>query len=197
MQTTSLPRTFVLSLALACACALGGVTAAAADATPAAAATEGGVAQPPVNVTFLGRASDLASKLVGEAQGQLNNAKSVGSALGGLGSLGGAGSKASSTVASAQSTRDEATGLKSDLDALRAGKPISSTGVFATLTSAASSGGSGGSGIADKFKGLAAGPVVQAVLGNQDLVKSVVAGLPVDKVPGYQAASDALKNAGL
>jgi hypothetical protein len=195
----SITRTFVLALALA-----GGVCAA--DATPAAAATIGGAAEPAVNETFLSRASDLSSRLLGEADGALKNAKSVGGALGGIGSFGGAGAKADSATATAQAAVDKATGLKSDIDALRAGKPISSTGVYATLTSAASNaaskatgGGSssGGSSFTDAFKGLPMASVMQTVLGNPDISKAILAATPVDKVPGYATATEALSKAGL
>jgi len=210
MKNTHLPqlphysRTFVLSLALLGLTATGSLSAA--DATPATAApaTVGGATEPAANQAFLARISDMSSKLIGEANGALSNAKSVGGALGGFGSFGGASAKASSATTSAQTMVDKATGLKSDVDSLRAGKPISSTGVYATLTNAASSAASSstaasstsGSSFTDTFKGLPLASAMQTVLGNQQVSSSLLSGLPVDKVPGYSVAADALSKAG-
>jgi hypothetical protein len=194
-------RTFVLSLALLGLTTMGGLSAA--DATPAAPAPAavGGATEPAANEAFLARISDMSSKLIGEANGALSNAKSVGGALGGFGSFGGASAKASAATTNAQTMVDKATGLKSDVDALRAGKPISSTGVYATLTNAAgnaagSSSSSSGSSFTDTFKGLPLASAMQTVLGNQEISKSLLSGLPVDKVPGYSVAADALSKAG-
>ena len=97
-----------------------------------------------------------------------------------------AGAMAKGKVDAATAQVDSATKLKSELTGLGQGHAAPVGGILAGL-----SGGTGPS-LADRFKGLPLAGTVQTVLGNQELIKSLVAGLPLDKVPGYTTAAQAL-----
>ena len=153
-----------------------GVVAHAAD-VPTGTAPK--VAVPAVNASFLTSATALADKLLGSANGSLDLAKQAAA-------LPFAGALAKGKVDAAAAQVDSATKLKSELTGLSQGHAAPAGGILAGLSS-----GSGPS-LADRFKGLPLAGTVQTVLGNQELIKSLAAGLPLDKVPGYAAAAQAL-----
>lgn len=153
-----------------------GMVAHAADVPTVTAPT---VAVPAVNASFLASATAMADKLLGSANGSLDLAKQAAA-------LPFAGVLAKGKVDAAAAQVDSATKLKSELSGLSQGQAAPAGGILAGL-----SGGTGPS-LADRFKGLPLAGTVQTVLGNQELIKSLAAGLPLDKVPGYTVAAQAL-----
>ena len=143
------------------------------------AGTAPAVAVPAVNASFLTSATAMADKLLSSANGSLDLAKQAAA-------LPFAGAMAKGKVDAATAQVDSATKLKSELTGLGQGHAAPVGGILAGL-----SGGTGPS-LADRFKGLPLAGTVQTVLGNQELIKSLVAGLPLDKVPGYTTAAQAL-----
>lgn len=148
------------------------VTGHAADAPTA-------LVQPAVNSAFLTKASSLATSLVGQANTSLDIAKQAAA-------LPFAGESAKNKVKAAQTEVDNATTLKGELTGLSQGKAPAAGGILASV-----SGGTGPS-LADRFKGLPLASTVQTVLGNKELVTALTSALPLDKVPGYATAEQAL-----
>jgi hypothetical protein len=137
------------------------------------------VAVPAANASFLTSATAMADKLLGSANGSLDLAKQAAA-------LPFAGALAKGKVDAAAAQVDSATKLKSELTGLSQGHAAPAGGILAGLSS-----GTGPS-LADRFKGLPLAGTVQTVLGNQELIKALAAGLPLDKVPGYTVAAQAL-----
>jgi hypothetical protein len=143
------------------------------------AAEGAAVTQPAVNSSFLTGASSLVEKLMGQAGGALSLAKQAAA-------IPFAGSAAKGQVDSAQNQVDLATKLKSELASLSQGKAPGAGSILSGLSD-----GSGPS-LSDRFKGLPLADTVQSVLGNKEIAGALLKGLPLDKIPGYALASQAL-----
>ncbi len=144
-----------------------------------AAEAASALVQPAVNASFLTSSTALVNSLLGQAGSALDVAKTAAA-------VPFAGEAAKAKVVAAQSQVSAATELKTELTGLSKGQAPAATGILGSLA-----GGSGPS-LADRFKGLPLASTAQAVLGNQELVKSLVSALPLDQVPGYATASQAL-----
>ena len=148
------------------------VTSPAAEAASA-------LVQPAVNTSFLTSSTALVGSLLGQAGTALDLAKQAAS-------VPFAGEAAKGKVVAAQAQVDAATTLKGELAGLNKGQAPAAGGILASVA-----GGTGPS-LADRFKGLPLAATLQTVLGNQELVKNLASALPLDRVPGYAAASQAL-----
>jgi hypothetical protein len=149
--------------------------AMAAD-TPA---TTPAVAVPAVDVAFLKNLGGLSEQLLGQANSSLSLAQQAAA-------LPFAGAMAKSKVAAAQSQVASATTLKSEVTGLSQGHTPAATGILGSLAS-----GTGPS-LGERFKGLPLAGTLQTVLDNKEMVTALVKLAPLDQVPGYAAASQAL-----
>jgi hypothetical protein len=156
------------------------LTAILAGVPVMSVAAEGtAITQPAVNSTFLTGASSLVEKLMGQAGGALNLAKQAAA-------IPFAGSAAKGQVDTAQSQVDTATKLTNELTGLSQGKAPGAGSILGSLSD-----GSGPS-LSERFKGLPLADTVQTVLGNKEITGALLKGLPLDKIPGYAVASQAL-----
>ena len=137
------------------------------------------VAVPAVNVPFLKNLGGLSEQLLGQATTSLGVAKQAAA-------LPFAGDAAKAKVTEAQSQVDSATTLKSEVTSLGQGQKPAANGILGSLSS-----GTGPS-LADRFKGLPLAGTLQTVLANKEMVSALVTMAPLDKVPGYAAAAQAL-----
>lgn len=137
------------------------------------------VAVPAVNVPFLKNLGGLSEQLLGQATSALGVAKQASA-------LPFSGDAAKAKVTAAQGQVDAATTLKSEVAGLSQGNTPAPTGILGSLSS-----GTGPS-LTDRFKGLPLAGTLQTVLGNKEMVSALVTMAPLDKVPGYAAASQAL-----
>jgi hypothetical protein len=144
--------------------------AVAADTTAAA---------PAVDVAFLKNLGGLSEQLLGQANSSLSLAQQAAS-------LPFAGAMAKSKVAAAQGQVDAASTLKSEVTGLSQGHAPAATGILGSLAS-----GTGPS-LSERFKGLPLAGTLQTVLDNKEMVLALVKLAPLDQVPGYAAASQAL-----
>ena len=174
---SSSASSLVLAAALALAPTLSTV---AADAATAAAA-----AVPAVNATYLAQATTLVDKLEGQAQSSLDIAKQATA-------LPFAGDAAKAKVKSAEAQISTAKELKSELTGLSQGQKPAADSILGKLAAGATGGTSTGPSLADRFKGLPLASTIQTVLGNPDITGALVGMLPLDKVPGFATAKEAL-----
>lgn len=137
------------------------------------------VSVPAVNVPFLKNLGGLADQLVGQAGGALDLAKQATA-------LPFAGDAAKAKVVTAQGQLDTANSLKSEISSLAGGHTLGADSLLGKLSS-----GSGPS-LADRFKGLPLASTVQTVFDNKELLGALVKLAPLDQVPGYAVASQAL-----
>lgn len=137
------------------------------------------VAVPAVDVPFLKNLGGLSEQLLGQANNGLSVAKQASA-------LPFAGAVAKTKVAAAQAQVDSATTLKAEVNGLSQGHTPAATGILGSLAS-----GTGPS-LTDRFKGLPLAGTLQTVLENKEMVSALVTLAPLDKVPGYAAASQAL-----
>lgn len=137
------------------------------------------LSQPAVNASFLTNSTALVGTLLGQAGPALDLAKTAAS-------VPFAGTSAKGKVTAAQAQFDAATTLKGELTGLSAGKAPVASGILGSIAS-----GTGPS-LADRFKGLPLAGTVQTILGNPEMVKALVSALPLDQVPGYATAAQAL-----
>lgn len=137
------------------------------------------VAVPAVDVPFLKNLGGLSEQLLGQANNGLTVAKQASA-------LPFAGAVAKTKVAAAQSQVDSATTLKAEVNGLSQGHTPAATGILGSLAS-----GTGPS-LSDRFKGLPLAGTLQTVLENKEMVSALVTLAPLDKVPGYTAAAQAL-----
>lgn len=135
--------------------------------------------QPAVNTPFLTNSTAMVGSLLGQAGAALDLAKQAAA-------VPFAGAAAKSKVATAQAQVDSATTLKGELASLTKGQAPAAGGILAGIA-----GGTGPT-LADRFKGLPLAGTLQTVLGNQEMIKGLMSALPLDQVPGYTTASQAL-----
>ena len=150
----------------------GAVAADTPVATPA-------IAVPAVDVAFLKNLGGLSEQLLGQANSSLSLAQQAAA-------LPFAGAMAKSKVAAAQGQVEAASTLKSEVTGLSQGHAPAASGILGSLAS-----GTGPS-LSERFKGLPLAGTLQTVLDNKEMVGALVKLAPLDKVPGYAAASQAL-----
>lgn len=144
-----------------------------------ASAAEAAAAVPAVNAGFLTKAGDLAKQLLGQATSGLDVAKTAAA-------LPFAGAATKAKVATAETQVSSAKQLQGELATLSNGGKPAADGILASLSS-----GTGPS-LADRFQGLPLASTLQSVLGNQEIVSALIAAAPLDGVPGYATAKQAL-----
>ena len=151
--------------------------APAFEATAAEPASSAAV--PAVNASFLQQAGVLAGRLLGQANTAHDVAKSAAA-------LPFAGDAAKAKVAKSHEQASAAAQLKGELASLASGNAPAGDGILAQL-------GSGtGPSLADRFSGLPLASTLQTVLGNRELISALLAAAPLDQVPGYAVAKQAL-----
>lgn len=144
--------------------------------TPAA---EAAAAVPAVNASFLTQAGELAKQVLGQATSGLDVAKSAAA-------LPFAGSAAKAKVTAAEAQVGSAKELQSELATLSGGGKPAADSILGHLSS-----GTGPS-LEDRFKGLPLAGTLQTVLGNKDVVSALISAAPLDNVPGFATAKQAL-----
>jgi hypothetical protein len=155
-----------------------------APTVPAAPA----VAVPPVNMAFAAKALDTAEVVSKACQTNLDTAKAAAQ-------LPFAGDKAKKKVESAQGALDVSNGIKTDLSAVAAGKAPAADGVLAQIAAsqlAPKEGEKPSPSPLDKLKKIPGAETVVNVLSTPGVAGALVQSLPLDKVPGYSTAAQAL-----
>ncbi len=137
------------------------------------------VTVPAVNVPFLNNLGGLSSQLVTQAEGVLDLARKGAS-------LPFASDGAKAKVAAAQGQVDTANSLKNDVASLAGGHKLGADSLLSQLNS-----GTGPS-LSDRFSGLPLASTLQTVLGNKEILGALMSFAPLNKVPGYAEASQAL-----
>lgn len=152
-------------------------TAAAAKAVPAA------------NAAFLAKAAGLVDKSLSQAKSALEMAKQAAD-------LPMAGKSAKAKVTSAEAQVATVTQLKGELASLAKGEKPAADGILAKIAASAGTPAAGGASVSlgERLKGLPLASAVQGAFGNPELVRALVSNLPVDKVPGFAAAQQALSS---
>jgi hypothetical protein len=174
-------RSLLSTSALAAIFALAPAGAALALEVPAAVTA----AIPAANASYIAGATALVDKVMGQAQSSLDIAKQATA-------LPFAGDAAKAKVKSAEAQIETAKELKSELTSLSHGQKPAADSILGKLAAGATAGASAGPSLADRFKGLPLASTLQTVLGNPDITGALVQMLPLDKVPGYATAQQAL-----
>jgi hypothetical protein len=146
------------------------------------------VAVPAVNVAFATKALDAADTVSKACQANLDTAKAAAQ-------LPLAGDKAKKKVESAQGALDVSNGLKTDLASVAAGKAPATDGVLAQIAAsqiAPKEGAKPTPSPLDKLKKIPGAQTVVDVLSTPGVAGALVQSLPLDKVPGYGTAAQAL-----
>ena len=97
-----------------------------------------------------------------------------------------AGEAAKAKVTAAESQVGSAKELQSELATLSGGGKPAADSILGHLASGT------GPTLADRFKGLPLAGTLQSVLGNKDVVSALIAAAPLDNVPGFATAKQAL-----
>jgi hypothetical protein len=180
-----------IALAAALAAVLPSLPLLAADVTPAPAPTPAAAATaavPAVNAAFARRMLESATVVSQTCQSNLDVAKAAAS-------VPFAGDKARKKVDQAQASVDVANGIRTDLTAVSQGRAPATDGVLAQIAAsqaAAKPGAPAPASPLDRIKSIPGAQAVIDVLSTPGVAAALVQSLPLDKVPGYSTAVQAL-----
>ncbi|MFM2091786.1 MAG: hypothetical protein RLZZ127_2275 [Planctomycetota bacterium] len=180
----------ISALLLAAAAAIP-ATAFAAEVpagVPAAASAAAAVQMPAVNMAFARRALEATTTVAQACQSNLDVAKAAAA-------VPFAGDKAKKKVDSAQGALDVANGVRTDLTAISNGQTPAADGMLAKIAAAQMAPKEGDKPAPSPLDKLKAIPGAQAaidVLSTPGVAGALVQALPLDKVPGYSTAAQAL-----